>query len=167
MMNVLPTGARALTGRTLVVGAAGALALGTVSGIAYAAWNVSTAPNGASGARAASAVQLTVSAGTSPGDLYPSTSATGSVYMELTNPNPFPVTLTAATFGAPTTAVTACPGSNITVPNQTGLSISVPANTTTAVARTLPNIVTMSTSAPNECQGVVFTIPVTLTGTSS
>jgi hypothetical protein len=167
IMNVLPSGRRALTRRTLVTATAGTALVAVVGGVAYAAWNVSTAPGGTSEAQAATAVQLTVTAGTSVGDIYPSASATGSVYLKLTNPNSFPVTLTAATFGSPTTAAAGCPGSNVTVANQTGLSISVPANTTTAAPYTISSIVTMATTAPNACQGVVFTIPVTLTGTSS
>jgi hypothetical protein len=59
-----------------------------------------------------------------------------------------------------------CPATNITVAAATGLTIPVAAGATNAAGSIL-NVVTMDTGAPDACQGVSFTIALTLTGSQS
>jgi hypothetical protein len=61
---------------------------------------------------------------------------------------------------------TNCPASNVTAANATGLSLLVPAGATTQ-AGSIANVITMLSTAPDGCQGVVFTIPLTFTGTQT
>lgn len=138
-----------------------AVAIVVGGGVAYASWTATGAGSGA--AKATTSAALTVSAGTTTADLYPGFTQ-GDVFMTVTNPNPFPVNITSLTPGAITTSAPGCVASNITVATPTGLSIPVAANATN-VAVTVPNIVTMILAAPDACQGVTFTIAVTLTGT--
>ena len=85
----------------------------------------------------------------------------------MTNPNSYPITLHAATFGTVTSDdPTACPASNITTNNKTGLSIAVPAGSN-GTAVSIPGAVQLASSAPNGCQGRTFTIATTVTGTQS
>jgi hypothetical protein len=129
-------------------------------GVAYANWTASGTGSGA--AKAAGATALTVNVGTTTADLYPGFTQ-GDVFMSVSNPNPYPVNITSLTPGAITSSSGTCAASNITVLPATGLSIPVAANATN-VAVTVPNIVTMITTAPDACQGVTFTVAVTLAG---
>lgn len=161
MINIVPTGGRALTGKSLVLAAVGAVVLGTVTGVAYAAWSVSA--TGSSEAKSGTPVTGTVTASTANGDLYPGGDA--PVYFTVSNPNSFPVTYTQASFGTITVDdATACPASNITV-TTTAVSISLAAGATSTV-QTPAGAVALSSAAPDGCQGRTFTIATTLTGTS-
>ena len=145
--------------RILAALAVAALVVG--GGAAYASWTASGTGSGA--AKAASATALTVSVGTTTADLYPGFTQ-GDVFMTVSNPNVYPVNITSLTPGAITTSSGTCAASNITVLPATGLSIPLTAGATN-VPVTVPNIVTMINGAPDACQGVTFTIAVTLTGT--
>lgn len=147
--------------RILAVITAVAIVVG--GGVAYATWTATGSGSGA--AKATTSAALTVSAGTTTADLYPGFTQ-GDVFMTVSNPNPYPVNITSLTPGAITTSAPGCVASNITVATPTGLSIPVAANATN-VAVTVPNIVTMILAAPDACQGVTFTIAVTLTGTQA
>ena len=141
----------------LVVGAFGV-------SVAFAAWT--STGTGPTEAKSLTAVALTVTARAATADLYPGFTA-GDVYFSVANPNPYPVTLTTATFGAVTSSDTAlCPSLNVTVANATGLSLLVPAGGA-ATAHTIIDKVTMLTTAPDGCQNKTFSIPVTLGGTQS
>lgn len=164
-----------LTSRVLVVLAA----LGTVlgGGVAWAAWTASG--TGSAGAQAVVPVTLTVTGGTPTATLYPLpgvgsypvvTPAVGTVWFSTTNPNPYPVAFTQATFGAVTVTPAAgrtCASANVTVPVATrALSLTVaPGQTVTGVA--VPSVLSMLTTAPDGCQGASVTVAVTLTGTSA
>lgn len=140
---------------------AGIAALGIASGTAYALW--SSTGTGPSQAKAVSAQALTVSAASGAADLFPGND--GTLYFSVTNPNPYPVTLTTLTPGSVTSgAAGACPASNLTTRSLTGLSLAVPASSTN-VALSAPGAVTLVTAAPDGCQGVTFTVNVTLSGT--
>jgi hypothetical protein len=145
--------------RILAALAVTALVLG--GGVAYAAWSASGTGSGA--AKATTAQVLTVTAGTTTADLYPGFTQ-GDVFLTVNNPNPYPVRITGLTPGAVTTSSGTCTASNISILTATGLNITVPA-ATAAAAVTVPNIVTMAAAAPDACQGVTFTIAVTLAGT--
>jgi hypothetical protein len=130
-------------------------------GLAWAAWTANGSGSGT--ARATTAQNITVNAATGAADLYPGFTG-GDVFFTLTNPNPYDVTFTSMTAGAITSsAPAACPATNVTVAGATGLSLNVAANSTSGPL-SIANVVTMALAAPNGCQGVSFTIALTLTG---
>jgi hypothetical protein len=133
------------------------IALGAV-GVGIAAW--STSGSGTAYAGAATASPLTL------GDLYPG--ATGALRLEVTNPNAFPVLITAVSGNGAITsdAGAACnAGHGVTLVSQSGLSLPLAAGATTTFA--LAGAVSMSTSSVTSCQGAVFSIPVTVTAASA
>lgn len=131
---------------------------------AYGLWTSSG--TGSSGAKALTAQTITVSASSGAADLYPGFTQ-GKVFFTSANTNPYPVTFTSMTAGSITSSdPTNCPASNVSVANASGLSIVVPAGATAAPG-TIANVVTMVAGAPDGCQGVVFTISLTLTGSQS
>jgi hypothetical protein len=137
-----------------------------VASVATAAWLASGTGSGS--AKAITATNLTTTATTATAQLYPGSTG-GDLFIRINNPNPYPVVVTdIARTADPITsdAGAACDaGHAVTMDDQTGLSIAVPAsgNTTTTVAAN----VSMGTSSVNSCQGAVFTIPVTVSGTSA
>jgi hypothetical protein len=147
------------------------LAFALVGGVAFALWT-STA-NGSGGAKAITAVTVTVNAVTGSADLYPGGPA-GIVSFTLTNSNPYAITfdkLTAASVTAVTGGIggsPACATTDLSVSTLpiTGLSLTVGANTTSAT-RTIAGVVSMNSSAPDACQGAVFAVSLTLTGSQS
>ena len=141
-----------------------ALLIGALSlGVAFATWTATGTGSGTAQAVTATASAITGRAGTP--DLYPGFTQ-GDVYFKVTNPNPYPVQFTSATFGSVTSSdPTNCPASNVTVAaSASGLSINVPANDTTGTNASIADVVTMVSGAPNGCQGVSFTIGITLSG---
>jgi hypothetical protein len=133
-----------------------------VVGVAYALWNATG--TGPGRARSTEAVELTIVASNGTPDLYPGFTD-GDVYFTIENTNPFSVTFTDAVAGAITSSdPAACPASNITVENATGLSLQVGANQTSPQL-SIPDIVTMIAAAPQGCQNVSFDVQLTLTGT--
>jgi len=152
--------------RTAVVGLAAAVTLG--GGVAYAAWTSNGA--GTANAKAGTAIPLTTDLtgiAITTGLLYPNGPA-GDVQLKITNPNPYPVTVTGI---VPTGTVTAsggtgtCTTTGVTFTAQT-MSLVIPAGQTSA-AQTFTGAASMSSAAENGCQGATFTIPVTLAGASS
>jgi hypothetical protein len=139
------------------------VAVGAVIGgsMAYALW--SSTATGSGNAKALSAVNVTVTAATGAADLYPGFTQ-GDVFFTLTNTNPYNISFSAMTPGAITSSdPTNCPSTNVTVTGATGLTLASAANTSN-VARSIPDVVTMVTGAPDGCQGVTFTIALSLTG---
>lgn len=133
-------------------------------GIAFAAWSANG--SGPGQAKALSAQALTVTAATGAADLYPGF-AGGDVSFTITNSNPYPVTFTSMTAGAVTSSNAAgCPSSNVTVVNATGLSLLAAAAATSGT-QSIADVVTMVAGAPDACQGVTFTIALSLTGSQS
>jgi hypothetical protein len=136
------------------------------TGVAFAAWTQTGTGSGA--AKAKSAVASTILATTPTADLYPGKTG-GTVYFSVDNPNPYAVTYTSLASGTVTSSdATNCPATsgNVTVTTPTTVSITVPANST-AVSQSIAGVTNMPTTAANGCQGVTFTVPLTLTGASS
>lgn len=129
-------------------------------GVAWALWSASGTGSGAATALTAQSITVTAAAG--PASLYPG-ATDGDVTFTLTNPNPYPVQMTAMTPGAITSSNPACAVSNVSVAPATGLALDVGANSTSGTL-TIPNVVSMAAAAPDACQGVTFTIALTLTG---
>jgi hypothetical protein len=143
----------------LIIGAAAVTA-----GAAAALWSSSGVGSGK--ASALTAVSITVTAATGTADLYPGFTL-GDVFFTSANTNPYPVTFSSMTPGTITSSdPTNCPSTNVTVTTASGLSLLVPAGAT-AQAGTVADVVTMVPGAPNGCQGVVFTIALTLSGSQS
>jgi hypothetical protein len=139
------------------------------SGAAYAYWSATGSGSAAVGS--VTAQPLTVAASsTVVVDLYPG--KTDTVSFAVNNPNPYPVSLSGASVnGAATSNNEAlCPGAtNLTV--ATGpfsLSGTVPAasgSTPGTLTVSIAGLVTMKTTADNNCQGRTFTVPLTVSGT--
>ncbi len=141
-----------------------AMLLLTGGGIAVALWSANG--DGSGQAKALTAQTLTVTAATATADLYPGFSG-GDVSFTITNPNPYPVSFASMTPGVITSSdPTNCPSTNISVLNASGLGLLVGANATSG-AQSIANVVSMAGSAPDGCQGVTFTIALTLTGSQA
>jgi hypothetical protein len=154
--------------RRLIFAAVTVIALVIVS-LGYAAWTSSG--NGSGVAKASTAQALTTGVATAVAGLYPG--ATAALTVDVTNPNPYPVTVTDVTGNGTITADAShstCGQdvghpTGVTYTDQHTLSISVPANGSTSAS--LSNSVHMSNTSDNSCQGATFTIPVSLTGASA
>ena len=133
------------------------------AGTAWALWTANG--SGTAQSKALTAQGVTVNAATATAELYPGGAA--SVYFTLTNPNPYPVNFTTMTPGAIVSSdPTNCAASNVTAAGKTGLNVAVAANSTSATL-SIPAVVTMLTTALDGCQGVSFTVPLTLTGSQA
>jgi hypothetical protein len=138
--------------------------------LVYAAWTTNGA--GSAYAKAGTAQALStvdVSASTSA-TLYPGVS--GDVLIKFDNPNPYAVTVTGVSGSGAITADAShsgCTTTGVSFTNQTSLSISVPAKSGGVdgfTQATLTGAASMSNASLNACQGAVFTIPVTIAGSS-
>ena len=135
-----------------------------IAGVAFAAWTADG--TGSANARARTAQDLTVNAVTGTADLYPGFTD-GDLHFTLTNPNPYAVEFTSMTPGSVTSSAPgACPASNLTVDSASGLSLPVAANATSGT-QSIADVVTLAAGAPDGCQGVTFTVAVTLSGAQS
>jgi hypothetical protein len=153
---------KSLLKKVAVVG----VGVGAVIGgaFAYALWTGNG--TGSGNAQALSAQTVTVTAATATADLYPGF-AGGDVYFTLSNGNPYDVTFDTMAAGTVTSsAPVACPASNVSVATPTTISI-VSAAGSSNVAESIADVVTMDSAAPDGCQGVTFTIALTLTGMQS
>jgi hypothetical protein len=154
--------------KRLAIGTAITVAgLGAGTGVAFAVWTSTGTGNGAGGALAAQSLIVTaVTPGGSGSSLYPGGPA-GWVYFTVQNPNPYAINITGLSWGTPiSTNTTACPSANISLDANapTTLDFPVAANSTTGALQ-IDNVLDLAHSAPNGCQGVTFTVPVTITGT--
>ena len=150
--------------RNKMAAAAIAITVMLTAGVAVALWTANG--TGSGNARALTAQTITVNATTGTADLYPGFNG-GDVHFTLTNPNPYAVTFDSMTPGAITSSNPgACPASNVTASSAAGLSLPVGANATSG-AQSIANVVSMGSTAPDGCQGVTFTIALTLTGSQS
>jgi hypothetical protein len=143
------------------------LLLGAViAGAAVGAWNITGSGSGYAKAGVATGLTLNDASGATVADLYPG--VTGNVKLNVTNPNTFPVRITTVTGSGTITSDkgAACNASTgVTFTNQTGLTLDLAAGATAAF--TLSGAAAMSNSSDNTCQGAVFTIPVSVSGTSN
>jgi hypothetical protein len=151
----------------LVGGAIVILVLGVV-GLVYAAWTTSGSGSGYAKAGTAQALTTVDASAATTADLFPNTD--GTVKVNIHNPNPYQVTVTDVTAGAGAVTATGgigtCTTTGVSLNDQHGLSIVVPANGNSGVV-TLNNAAHMSNASENGCQGATFTIPVALAGASS
>ena len=154
----------------------------TGGGVAVASWTASGTGQGS--ARAASVTGLLVGAGSPVGALYPlpadSTPATGygsgtvgSVAATVTNPNPFPVTITSATVGSVTASPVGgrtCAAGNVLPTTTAPVPLTPPVTLAASSAPTpvtCPGALYVIATAADGCQGATFSVSVTVTGASA
>jgi hypothetical protein len=130
----------------------------TVTGIIVAAWSTSGSGNGYAKAASASALTIGDASASTTADLYPG--ATGAVKLKVTNPNSFPIRVTAVTKQASSSitsdkgaACTAATG--VTFTDQSGLTLDVVAGRTSTF--TLTGAVAMTNASDNS--DAVGTLP--------
>ena len=153
-----------LNRRMLTVGTT-LIVLGAVA-LVYAAWTTNGTGEGYAKAGTAQALTTVDVSASTTASLYPG--ASGNVLIKINNPNPFGVRVTAVSGNgtiAPDSGHSGCTTTGVTFTEQTGLTLDVAASTATQF--TLNGAASMSNSSLNACQGAIFTIPVTLTGTSN
>lgn len=132
-----------------------------VGGVAYALWSADGSGNGTAQARTATTISLDVDT-SKAADLYPGFTG-GNIYFKASNTNPYAVTFTSFTAGTIVSSdPTNCPASNVSV-SSGPISIPVAAGAS-SVDEEIDGVVSMDAAAPDGCQGVTFTIPLTLTG---
>src|ERR1044072_5477802 len=135
-------------------------------GFVYAAWTTNGSGSGYAKAGTSQALSTVDVSATTSARLYPGQSGHGA--LKTNNPNPYTVTVTAVSLNGPQSGITAdgghsgCTTTGVTFTDQTGLSLTVNANTATEF--TLNGSAAMSNASLNACQGATFTIPVSLTG---
>lgn len=139
-----------------------------ISGVAFASWTLSGSGEGT--AAAANALGLTSVSISVDDALYPG--ATSDATITVSNPNPFPVSITAVDFTG-SVAVTGDPEGctvfddhEVAFADASSLSLFVDANAVDAEV-TLPNAVTMGPTAADECQNQTFTQAFTLDAEST
>ena len=150
-----------------VSGAAAAAGLVIGGTIAFAAWSLSGAGTGSSVAYTAQTVTINaVALPSSAASLFPGGPA-GSVYFTVTNPNPYPIKITNIAWSAPVSNNTAaCPSSVISVDQNaptSGFNLTVPANGVSNQIQ-VNSVLDLAFSATDSCQGVGFSVTVTVTG---
>ena len=157
---------RGLSSKFGVIAVVGVIAV-ALAGIAIAAWAVSGSGTGYAKAGSSSALTLSDATASTSADLFPG--STGAVKLKVSNPNPFPVRITAV---AGTGAITSDKGAGcdaatgVSFANQSGLTLDLLANETNKVF-TVAGAVSMSNASDNTCQGAVFSIPVSVTAASN
>jgi hypothetical protein len=135
-----------------------------VTGSAIAYWTASGSGTASASAGTLQPVTVTALAG---GDTPTSTllpGGTGDVILRISNPNSSAVTLTSVTGNGTVTADAGhanCTTTGVSFANQTGLSTTIAASSTTLVH--LSGAASMSAASSNGCQGATFSIPVTIT----
>ena len=156
---------RFLSKRNLVVMTTTVIVMTGVAFV-YAAWTTNGSGSGyakAGSSQALSTVDVSASTGTT---LYPGVS--GDVKLQISNPNPYAVRVTAVTGNGtitPDAGHSGCTTTGVTFTNQSSLTIDIAASSSTTT--TLTGAVAMSNASLNACQGATFTIPVSLTGASN
>ena len=151
--------------RRLVLTGVALIAL-AATGLVYAAWTANGTGSGYVKASSAQALTTVDGSASTAASLYPG--ADGNVRVEISNPNPYPVRVTAVSGNGAITADgghAGCVTTGVTFSDQSNLSVDVAANG--SATTTLNGAAHMSNASDNGCQGATFTVPVSLTGASS
>jgi len=137
------------------------LVIGLGAGAAFAYFSSSGTGAGSASTGTLQAVTVAAATATPTTPLRPG--GAGDVTLKVTNPNSYDVTLVSVTGAGSITADGGHPGcttTGVTFIDQTGLSTTIPAGSTTAVD--VPGAAAMSTASSAGCQGATFSIPVTI-----
>jgi len=151
-----------------VAGAAGALAVGLGAGTAFA--YLTTHGSGSGQTVAGSPVTIAVTATTGTADLLPG--ATGAVYFTLHNTDSSGATFDQVAPGATVVSDNTglCASSYVsiaqTLPYTIPTAMTVSPGATSGV-QSIASLVKLASNAPGMCQGVTFTVTLTLSGKSS
>jgi hypothetical protein len=150
---------------SLVAGGVVAVLIGLGAGSADAYFT--SHGSGTGSATTGSPVTITVTAASGTADLLPGSS--GKTYFTLTNHNSLGASFTQVIAASvSSTSSGSCPGSNITFPSfpyTFSPAVTVGAGLgTLSGTQSIAGLVTLSSSAPNACQGVTFTVSLTLSG---
>jgi hypothetical protein len=140
--------------------AGAAIAVLASAGVAFA-YFTSSGSGTASASTGTLKVAIAATAGTPKTPLLPGGPA-GEVTLQVNNPNDFGVTLISVVGDGTIKASGGCTAADVTFANQTGLRISIPANSADYLVD-LPGAASLGTSSPDDCQGATFSIPVTIT----
>ncbi len=153
-----------------VAGAAGALVLGLGGGGAFAYLSNNVSGSGTGGTRTGTPVTLGVTATASKAELLPG--LTGAAYFVLHNANSFRAVFDqvapGATVVSDNTALCASSYASIaqTLPYSFSPAVTVSPGGTSGT-QSIPDIVKLAPDAPSACQGVTFTVTLSLSGQSS
>ena len=163
----IPTTRKRRWGLAPVVGAAGGLALGIGGGAAFAFVADSSASNNTS---TVNAVAVKVVGTTGSADLLPGRA--GAASFTLHNPNSFGLTFDQVALGATVVSDNAELCGNDFVSIAPTLPFTLPTPVTvgpdgTSGTQVIPDLVKLASDAPSTCQGVTFTVTLTLSGQSS
>src|SRR5690349_15787211 len=143
--------------RRLIFGAVAILTMAAV-GLVYAAWTTNGSGSGYAKAGTSQALTTVDVSATTAASLYPGTS--GDVKLQISNPNPYAVRVTAVSGNGtitPDAGHSGCTTTGVTFTNQSSLTIDIAASSSTTT--TLTGAAAMSNASLNACQGAVFTIP--------
>jgi hypothetical protein len=149
--------------RRKIAAAAGIGTIGAAGIVAYAAW--SAAGTGSGSAKALTAQTITATAASGTADLYPGGPA-GTVYFTLSNPNPYAVTMTGVSYGTITSSDPInCSATNASIDAGAPSTVSFPLSAhASGVSDSIPGVLALAHAAPDGCQGVSFTVALTLSG---
>ena len=144
------------------------LSIGVDGGAAYAYFT--TNGHGPGSASAGSPLSIAVTATTGSPDLFPG--GTGATYFTLTNNNSFGATFNTVATGATVVSqnTAACPSNNVSIDQPLPYVFSPPmtvSGSATSAVESIHNLVRLASTAPTGCQGVKFTLTLTLSGTST
>ena len=156
---------RFLSKRNIIAASMSLIAMVAV-GFVYAAWTTNGSGSGYAKAGTSQALTTVDVSATTSASLYPGQS--GDVKLQISNPNPYNVRVTAVAGNGtitPDAGHSGCTTTGVTYTDQSSLTIDVSANSSTTT--TLTGAASMSNSSLNACQGATFTIPVSLTGSSN
>jgi hypothetical protein len=149
-----------------LIAASTTLIVMTAVGFVYAAWITNGSGSGYAKAGTSQALTTVDVSASTAATLYPGVS--GDVRLQISNPNPYNVRVTGVTGNGtitPDAGHSGCTTTGVSFTNQSGLTIDIPANSSTTT--TLTGAASMSNASLNACQGATFTIPVSLTGASN
>lgn len=144
------------TRRSRIMGAVMGFVL-SASLVAVAAWLITSTGDGATRVgQLVAPTTLPISTEDTGGGVHLFPGQSGSLYVKASNPNDVDLYIT-ATSGGSANGNTSCLGTNFTVNPLTGVRIGpFTANATTVVD--LPDGVSLSATAPSDCQASVFTV---------
>jgi hypothetical protein len=146
----------------------------SATGLVFAAWLTNGTGSATVKAGTASALSTLDASASTSATLYPGVN--GDVAVRISNPNPFPVRVTAISLNGANSDITpdaghsSCSPTGVSFTNQSNLTVDVPAKsggTNGTATATLSGAASMSNASVDACQGATFTIPVTITGGSS
>ena len=143
--------------RFLLLGAAVALLIGLSGGAAFAYFTSSGSGSGTATA-AGAANPVTIGTNATAGALL-QPGGTGDLVITATNPDNVAVQITSVTLGTITGCTT--PAITLTTPTSNYLPFTIPAHANNQ-RMVISGALTMGTGASNDCQGVSFTIPLTV-----